>query len=258
MFLKREESLHHTWAITPIMPWYKKPSIMISLFVIVMCIICTYIYLNYALYTTNHRLKEITISYDLLTEKYNETKISKVRLQRELEISKQSQSEVKSNLLDLHQANQDLTEQLDLYKKIMSANRGSESISVENLQLRQLEDNYYLLSMVLLQASKNRNLLQGKFNIKIIGELDNVNKVLDYNEIAMKKTNSLTYKFRDFQHFNGKLNLPENFKVNSIKVELQDHKTKVNKHKTFNVTMIGRKINVAQAQNQNNRLQSST
>lgn len=254
----KSHKLHHSWEIKPQLPWYKKTSVILSLSIVFTSLIGSYVYLNYTLYTTNQKLFQLSNSYEDLNDEFLALKSTKVRLQRELEIAKQSQTEIKTSLLDLHQANQDLSEQLDLYKRIMSANQSAESILVENLQVRPLEDNeHYILSMVLLQASKKRTLQQGLLNIKFSGQLGDSTKVFNYSQLAANNDKSLPYKFRDFQHFNNKLVLPKDYIIDNITIEILDNKTKTTKSKNFTVTMIGRKINVAKAQDKINRFKSN-
>ncbi len=258
MFRIKKKS-DHSWEIKPTLPWYKKRSLVISLVVVFLSLIGSYVYLNYTLYSTNKNLKEITIKYQNLKQEYLSLKSVKVRMQRELDIVRHSQAEIQTNLLDLHQQSQDLTTQLDLYKRIMSSNRTSESVLVENFQVKPLEqEDTYLLSWVMLQASNKRNLLEGKLNIKLHGKLGDIAKTFNYSQIAVNKNDNLNYKFRDFQYFNNKIILPKEFNVSDITFEISDDKTTITKSKTFSVSMLGRKINVAQKQEQSSRIKTSS
>src|SRR5690606_33559476 len=103
-------------------------------------------------------------------------------------------------------------------KRIMSgSNMASESILIENIQLLPLSQfatsSAFMLRWVLLQASNKRNLLQGKLDIKISGKMGDNVKVLNYSQIALDKNTNLVYKFKDFQQFNKKIKLPEDFIV---------------------------------------------
>lgn len=256
---KNKNKQHHSWEIKPALPWYRKKSSIISLSVVLLSVLCSYGYLNYTLYNTHKSLKDVTKNYANLKQEYLRLKTVKVRLQRELDVARQSQAEIQNNLLDMYQQSQDLTTQLDLYKRIMSSNRTSESVLVENFQVKPLEqEDTYLLSWIMLQASNKRNLLQGQLNIKLTGKLGDSSKTFDYSQLAVNKNDNLSYKFRDFQYFNNKILLPKEFNVSDITIEISDNKTKITKTKTFSVSMLGRKINVAQTQEQGSRIKTSS
>lgn len=270
---KNQKKLHHSWEIKPRLPWYKKLSVLFSFSVLTVSIIGSYLYLNYTLHTTREKLEDVTNSYLELKDNYQNLKIVKIKLQRELEVAKQSQIEVNNNLIGLHQRNQELTEQVDLYKRVTSANRTSESISVANVQAKLLEDNIeeslennqedkiseYFVSWVLLQASSNkRNLIEGKLDIKISGKLDDTVKIFNYSQVAAEKNSKLVYKFRDFQQFNKKIKLPSGYNIETITFEMLDNRTKLTKSKIFEWNIIGRQIHVAEAQIQNQRQQSNS
>lgn len=255
---KVKKQLHFDWIIKPKLPWYKRINVLISLFVVLLSIISSYGYLRYTIKNTRSELNSITRKYDRLKQRFLDMKTAKIRLQRELEITKQSQVEVNGNLIDLHQKAQDLTEQVDLYKRVMSANSASESVSIENIQIRQIDQsNEYFLSWVLLQASKNkRDLLMGKLDIKLSGILNSSKNTLNYIKVALEKNPVLVYKFRDFQQFNKKIKLPENFQIEQVTINILDSHSKITKSKTYDWNKIGRQFYVAQTQNQNSGLQN--
>lgn len=252
-FGRRSNRLHSDWEIKPFIPWHRKPSVLFSFVVLATSIIGSYFYLNYVLYHTRQELTKITKEYKELRQKHISTKTAKIKLQRKLEVAQQSQQEIQSNLLQLHEQSQDLTEQVDLYKRIMSTNRSSESIAIENLQLRVLDadnqsNNEYMISWVLLQASKKRSLQQGGLDLKIAGKLGDNDKKFNYSQVAVDNKKRLDYQFREFQQFNKKIKLPADFKIENITIEVQDNKTKLSKSKTFDTTILGRQTHVAQAQ----------
>lgn len=245
---KKKSQFHQQWVIRPHLPWYKQPSIVIAVSAVVISIIGSYVYLNHALQNTGKQLASITKKYSSLSDKYIDIKIAKIKLQRELEVAQQSQVKIKDNLLTLHEQSQDLTEQVDLYKRIMSGNKADEQVLVENVQIRPIDNsNEYTLSLLLLQSSKNKNLLQGNIDLRLNGKLGNISKTLIYSKLAGSKNFPLAYKFRDFQKINEKIALPVNFKIDEVIIAVTDHNTKQTKTRNFNWDLVGgEEINVAQ------------
>jgi hypothetical protein len=189
----------------------------------------------------------------VLSDKYTDLKIAKVKLQRELEVAQQSQVKIKDNLLSMHQQSQDLTEQVDLYKRVMSATDTSERVLVENLALSLIEThdnkNVYNISFLLLQATKKKVLVDGTVDVHINGKLGDVSKTLIYSKITNSKNSKsfpLSYRFREFQQVNEKIELPEGFKPEQVLVSLTDKTTKQTKITNFDWGLAGgNQINVA-------------
>ncbi len=243
---KKHKKLYQELIITRNIPWYKQPLVLLSLSCCTLSILGSYLYLNYALEDTLKQLTSMSRRYNSLSEKYLELKIAKIKMQRALEIAQQSQVKIKDNLLTLHEQSQDLTEQVDLYKRIM-ANKGDEQVLIENVQVRQVDNSKeYSLSFLMLQASKNKNLLQGSIDVRFKGRSDDILKTLNYSKLAGSK-NPLTYRFRDYQKINERIELPENFKIEEVIIAVTDHGTKQTKTKNFDWDLVGgQEINVAQ------------
>ncbi len=194
------------------------------------------------------QLSKVSRKYSSLSEKYVDLKITKVKLQRELEVAQQSQVKIKDNLLSLHQQSQDLTEQVDLYKRIMGTEHPDNNIAIENLHLRQIENaNQYYLSFVLLQLNKKKSMLEGRVDLKLQGLINDKSTTFVYSQLTSNKAFPLSYRFRDFQQINEKIELPENFIVRNLIVAITDNKLKQTKTTNFDWNLVGgQEIHVAQ------------
>ena len=243
---KRKKQVYQELIIKRNVPWHKQPHVLIALSGMILSILGSYFYLNYALEDTLKQLTSMSRRYNSLSEKYLEVKIAKIKLQRELEIAKQSTVKIKDNLLTMHEQSQELTEQVDLYKRIMANKSGDEQVLIENVQIRQVDNtNEYNLSFLMLQASKNKSLLQGSIDVKFKGKTADIAKTLNYSKLAGNK--NLNYRFRDYQKINERIQLPAEFKVEEVIIAVTDHLTKQTKTRNFDWDLVGgQEINVAQ------------
>lgn len=224
------------WIIKQHKVWYKKFSVILSFIICSLAIVGSYVYLNFTLHNTKYKLVKLESDYDVLNTKYLDLKTTKIKLERQLEIALQSHTEIKTNLLNLHQNTQSLTEQVDLYKRIMSVTNSSKEILVENFAITKInsqEDNIYNLSLVLLQASKKRDYKSGRINISISGKLGDNVKTLSYSQIAVDKNSKLNYKFRDYQHINQAIKLPDDFIAQEVNIEVLDNNKRNIKSQSF-------------------------
>ncbi len=228
-------------------PWYKNPTIMIASVVIIVSMCSSYLYLNYSLQNTLKQLSKVSRKYNSLSDKYDDLKVSKVKLQRELEIVQQSQVKIKDNLLSMHQQSQDLTEQVDLYKRIMAPDGIDANISIENVHLRRInETNDYYLSFVLLQLSKKKTRVEGLVDFNLNGQIDQKPKTIAYSKIAVDKKFPMRYRFSDFQQINEKITLPQDFQVKNLIITVTDNKLKQTKKTNFDWSSVGgQEIHVA-------------
>lgn len=222
------QSLYSQWVIQPNLPWYKRVPVVLSLTIAGCSILFTAIYLNNYVENTSYELGEVSSKYRRLMKKYIEMKSLNVKLQREIDIAQQSQVTIKDNLFDMHKQTQELTEQVDLYKRIISDGKPGTGLLVTNVKLQKAENepSNYLLSLILLQPGKKKTFLQGALDIQVKGKIADKGYILDYSKLSIGKNASLSYKFRDFQQIHEKLALPPNFVAEKIIITTIDNKTK--------------------------------
>jgi hypothetical protein len=201
-------------------------------------------------YVNNYNKSAVTVlsklkdKYNTLKQENLELKTTNIKLERELEISKQSSIEIQDKLLNFHQERQELTERVDLYKRAMF-NAKNDNILIERVSIKLADQarfsllNTYKLDLVLLQASKQRHQQSGSVQINITGRASD-------KPASLKNNSIINYGFKDYQILSKEIKLAKNFRVEQLEVVIMDQRNKVVKNQLYSWQYLnGGEINVA-------------
>lgn len=154
------------------------------------------------------------------------------RLQSGMEIDAHANEEIKKTLISLQQDNQELREELQFYRSIVSPSRGRPGVHIHNFQLTQGEkpgEYYYNITLIHIQGlTKHHREVKGEIKLVVEGEQDGVVKKLALADLTTPRKSSIRFVFKYFTRFEGTLDLPSNFRPRNILVQAVSSTRKIN------------------------------
>lgn len=105
-----------------------------------------------------------------------------------------------------------LTEQVTFYQKVVAPELSEDGFSIDGVQVAETaSENYYQLSMVLIQQTRLKSTINGTLNIVIHGSQNDQPTRLNLADIAVMEDDELRYSFKYFQTKALLFSLPEGF-----------------------------------------------
>lgn len=105
-----------------------------------------------------------------------------------------------------------LTEQVTFYQKVVAPELSEDGFSIDGVQVaKTASENYFQLSMVLIQQTRVKSTINGVLNIQIHGSQNDRPTQLSLADIAMIEDDELRYSFKYFQTKELLFALPEGF-----------------------------------------------
>ena len=138
------------------------------------------------------------------------------------EIDRQAYREVEASLAELQAAVQAREEELQFYRNIVSPEDRVPGLRLERAQLERLADDRFALQLVIVQALRQVDRLEGSITLTLIGRDLAGPRTLDLSEWLHDETGSVdfAFAFRYFQELSWEFRLPEGFAPTQLRIEL--------------------------------------
>jgi hypothetical protein len=135
------------------------------------------------------------------------------------EIDLQSNQELANNVKELQQANNELSEELKFYRKIMSPELELSGLTIDSLKISKTDQAIqYHFRLTLIQAGKQMQFLKGELTLKLVGLLDGNKTEIDFRELGTINSKQFQFQFKYFQNIQGFIHLPLGFEPQKIAV----------------------------------------
>lgn len=141
-------------------------------------------------------------------------------LERTAQVDRQAKVELARNVKTQQDDIARLKEDVAFYKSIISPEKGRSGLGVYKFTTIQAGENLYHFKMILTQAGKSDNLVEGGVDITVHGIMNKQETILEFSQIRVTDNKPLTYKFRYYQEINGSLQFPESFQPRDVVVTL--------------------------------------
>jgi hypothetical protein len=155
-----------------------------------------------------------------LRDQIGELRDQTARLASSRQIDQHANMVVKDTLNRLQQENQDLREELQFYRSIVSPSKGEPGLRVQYFKIdpgTQERVYRYSFTLIHVQEIKQRNrLVKGSVQLTVEGMQGGTPKVLDLVDISSTKESDLRYSMKYFKQFEGDFVLPEGFTPQAI------------------------------------------
>lgn len=142
-------------------------------------------------------------------------------LETSREIDLEAWREVESSLAGLQAQLQAREQELQFYQSIVSPEDRVPGLRIQRFQVLPQSASRVLLRLVLVQALRQEERVDGAIGITVTGEQDGEQAVLTLAELTGDEAVDLPFSFRYFQDIEQELTLPEGFEPDSVQIELQ-------------------------------------
>ncbi|MGB0936357.1 MAG: DUF6776 family protein [Colwellia sp.] len=164
-------------------------------------------------------------------------------LEVELAIEQLANQRSQVLLKDFSEKNYEVKKDLAFYEKVMSPGKDSTGLVIDNIKIVPMESEHkYHFEVALVQHQVIKRYAKGHINLKLIGSINNKATTLSLKSVSKLDAKALNFSFKYFQILDGDFILPENFKLDKVKLEAVLVKTKWQKYqkveKTYNAVEI--------------------
>jgi len=146
-------------------------------------------------------------------------------LETSREINRESYRELEQSLESLQTRLQARQEELQFYRDIVAPEGRVGGLRIERFRVEPRGGNRHRLRMVLAQALRQRERVEGRVSVRVDGTLDGEPRRLDLGALRTEPADEngsvdLRFSFRYFQDFMLDIELPEGFVPRAVEVEL--------------------------------------
>lgn len=129
--------------------------------------------------------------------------------------------EVESSLAQLQAQLQTREQELQFYQSIVSPEDRVPGLRIQRFQVLPQSASRVLVRLVLVQALRQEERVDGSVAITVTGQRDGQEASLSLAELAPDGAVDLSFSFRYFQEIEQELTLPDRFAPDSVRIELQ-------------------------------------
>ena len=135
------------------------------------------------------------------------------------EIDQLAYAEVERNLRDFNAEMADLKEEVAFYRNIVAPASNDRGLKIQSFTLEKIpQERSYRYKIVLIQVMPNQT-VKGNVELKLAGMTqEGTEKNLSLRHVS--KSNNIVFKFKYFQNLEGQLTFPQDFKPNTVTVEV--------------------------------------
>lgn len=142
-------------------------------------------------------------------------------VERASEIDRQASLEVRDDFARVQGELLGLRKELDFYRGIVSPGDVKPGLRIQNFTLEPAsQDGAFVYKLTATQVKRNDRFVSGVVEIKVEGVEDGRIKLLPLAKLVAGDSKAPRFKFRYFQHFTGRIQLPEGFQPQRVTVRL--------------------------------------
>jgi len=142
-------------------------------------------------------------------------------LERATQIDVQTTAELQGDIRTLQGEVYRLKGELEFYQGIMESTRDSKGLNVQGLHIEAMTQHKYRFKLILTHVTKNDKVAEGDVDVSLEGMQNGKRRILNLREVSEEQPIDLTFKFRHFKRFEGRLTLPDGFEPRRVVVQLQ-------------------------------------
>jgi hypothetical protein len=143
-------------------------------------------------------------------------------LERASQIDRQASLDMRQGLGEQQEELAGLRGELAFYQGIMSPGDVEPGIRVQKLYWEPVSaDGSFRYDLTLVQVKRNDQLVRGVVHLSLEGELDGHPVTLNLAEVTEPPLESLAFRFRYFQHFEGEVQIPSRFRPRTVHLRVE-------------------------------------
>lgn len=142
-------------------------------------------------------------------------------LQRAGEIDRQASLEVRNDFARVQGELLGLRKELEFYRGILSPGDAEPGLRVQNFRVEPgSREGLFFYELTLTQIKHNERFVNGVVEIEVEGVEDGGTRLLPFTQLMEGDGKALKFRFRYFQHFAGRIQLPERFHPQRVTIRL--------------------------------------
>lgn len=143
-----------------------------------------------------------------------------VNLERGRAVDKQALSQARRNIVGLETELAGLQSELVFYKSIMAPSASSRGLDIDRVSMRSVDGKgAFDFMVVLVQRGDNKNYLSGSAEVSVVGLRNEQPETIALSELSDDiESREIKLRFRYFQEVKGKLQLPDGFEPEEVRV----------------------------------------
>lgn len=154
------------------------------------------------------------------------------KLENDLQVERAALTQLRKLLSAQQQRNQELREELQFYRGIVSPKQGRPGLHIHNIKVHEGEGPgvfHYNLTLIHIQGlQKHHRRAKGVVHLSVVGQMRGANKTLDLQQITQPRKKSLPFSFKFFTRFEGTIQLPTGFTPEQLVVKVVPSNRRIN------------------------------
>jgi len=157
------------------------------------------------------------------------------QLKAENQIKNEAVSALQNDYKSQIDIQDDLKSEISFYQQLLSPSAENKGLRVFDNKLIELGNQNYRLDITLVQKIQKARIINGRFEIQVLGKQENENKSL-----SIHKNDEAKYEFKYFHRVSLGFSLPKGFKAEQLIVKLfpQNKTSKLIEHSVSWATLI--------------------
>jgi len=142
--------------------------------------------------------------------------------ERSSEIDRLASQEVRNDFAGLQNKVQALRKELAFYRGIVSPTGNKAGLNIQRFDLEpESAAGRYRYKLMLTQVKRNDRYVRGVVEIEVAGMQDGQRKTLSFSSLQVGDSDSLNFKFRYFQDFEGEIEVPSEFEPERLTIRVK-------------------------------------
>ena len=166
-------------------------------------------------------IDSLQIEIETIQAKLAESERQAAMLERNSKIEDDTSGELKKTLSQAQTEVLELKKELAFYKSIVAPEQGKPSIVIQTIQLKKGVDGDFDYKIMVSQQGSNERFARGTVDVSIEGKNQGAKQVLALADISDDVKKPMNFGLKYFQNFTGKLELPDGFVAESMRVKLK-------------------------------------
>lgn len=169
------------------------------------------------------KLTNLSIEHQSLQAEEKSLRQQVANLESSKAVDRHAKQEIQVTLNRLNAELSQLQKDITFYKNIMAPADNAKGLQLERIEISSLPgEQAYAYKIMLTQVSDHRAYVSGVLAVNLLGSRDGAQEVIALRDISEDLAElGVTFRFRYFQEFNGRLVLPEGFSPEQIQVVAQ-------------------------------------
>lgn len=201
--IRKRRSSNWYWALT-----------LLTIAILIMAVALGY-WLNQRRYDFSETAQE---QFDQAQVSLTEANAIAVRWQQQYELEKAINQELRKHTFDLELKLHNRNKEVEAFQRIFDPDSVESGLQIASFSWEPVTKNRFQYRLILTQAKQQNIAINGKYEITLIGQINDEHKEISFNELESLTEKDRKFKFKYMEARSGLFQLPKDFKPKLIRV----------------------------------------